>query len=250
MQLTGRSALVTGASSGIGRAITVQLARHGVQVKATGRDIQALRELSSATGADVLSADLRDPEAIERVSSWAAAVDILVNNAGFGWSGPFDEMAPQDIEELVRVNLLAPIQLTRALLPAMIERRTGRVVNVSSIAGHVGVGHEAVYAATKAALMGFTDSLRYELGGTGVGVTLVSPGVVETPFFDRAGRPYSRSFPPMIRPERVASAIVRAIERDASDVFVPRWMRLPARLRGAWPAFYRGLAARFGSGYR
>jgi short-subunit dehydrogenase len=250
MQLKGRGALVTGASSGIGRALTVELARRRAHVKATGRDVEALRELSTSTGAEVLSADLREVEAIERVSSWAGGVDILVNNAGIGWTGPFDEMAPNDIEELVRVNLLAPIQLTRALLPAMIERRTGRVVNVSSIAGHVGVGHEAVYAATKAALIGFTDSLRYELGGRGVGVTLVSPGAVETPFFERAGRRYSRSFPPMIRPERVASAIVRAIERDAPDVFVPRWMTLPARLRGAWPAFYRGLAARFGSGYR
>jgi short-subunit dehydrogenase len=249
MQLRGRSALVTGASSGIGRAVTIALVHRGVKVKATGRDADALRELSSSTGADVLSADLREPDAVERVSTWAGSVEILVNNAGFGWAGPFDEMGPRDIEELIRVNLVAPIQLTRALLPWMIERKVGRVVNVGSIAGHVGVGHEAVYAATKAALVGFTDSLRYELAETGVGVTLVSPGVVDTPFFMRAGRRYTRSFPRMIKPERVASSIVRAIERDVADVFVPRWMSLPARIRGAWPALYRGLAGRFGSGY-
>ena len=249
MRLRGRSALVTGASSGIGRALTVELARRGVAVQATGRDREALEELSASTGADVLSADLRDPASVERVSSWAGSVDILVNNAGFGWAGPFNEISPGDIDELIQVNVVAAIQLTRAVLSGMIDRGLGRVVNVGSIAGHVGVGHEAVYAATKAALIAFTDSLRYELQGTGVGVTLVSPGVVETPFFARAGRPYSRSFPRMIRPERVASAIVRAIERDVADVFVPRWMTVPARLRGAWPAFYRALAARFGSGY-
>lgn len=240
---------MTGASSGIGRAVAVELSRRGVGVKATGREAGALREVASATGAEVLTADLRESDAVGSISSWAGAVDILVNNAGFGWAGPFAAMAQEDIEELVRVNLVAAIQLTGALLPGMIERRTGRVVNVSSIVGHVGVGHEAVYAATKAALIAFTDSLRYELTGTGVGVTLVSPGVVETPFSARAGRPYTRSFPRMIRPERVASALVRAIQRDADEVFVPKWMALPARIRGAWPALYRGLAARFGSGY-
>ena len=229
--------------------MAVELAWRGVRVKATGRDQSTLDDVMSSTGADVLSADFRDPGAVDRVASWAGSVDILVNNAGVGWSGPFDEMAPPDIEEVIRVNLVAPIQLTRALLPAMVERGGGHVVNVGSIAGHVGVGHEAVYSATKAALIAFTDSLRYELADTGVGLTLVSPGVIDTPFFERAGRRYSRRFPRMVKPEPVASAIARAIERDVEEVFVPGWMMLPARLRGAWPRLYRRLATRFGSGY-
>ncbi|MDP8956225.1 MAG: SDR family NAD(P)-dependent oxidoreductase [Actinomycetota bacterium] len=249
MELAGRVALVTGASSGIGHALAVALARREVQVKATGRDDDALERLSSSTGAEALSADLRDSDAVERVSTWARPVDILVNNAGLGWAGSFGQMTPHDIEELIRVNLTAAVRLTRTLLPEMIDRGVGRVVNVSSIAGHVGVGHEAVYTATKAALIAFSDSLRYELAGTGVGVTVVSPGVVDTPFFARAGRRYTRSFPKMIKPERVASAIVRALERDAPEIFVPGWMVLPARLRGSWPALYRRLASRFGSGY-
>jgi len=173
-------------------------------------------------------------------------VDVLVNNAGFGWAGPFRGMSPDEIDALVRVNLLAPLLLTNLLLPGMQERGSGNVVNVASIAGHVGVRHEAAYAATKAGLVAFTESLRYELSGSGVTVTLVSPGVIDTAFFEREGRPYERSFPRMIKPEAVAAGIVRAIERDRADVFVPRWMAFPARLRGAVPGLYRRLAARFG----
>jgi short-subunit dehydrogenase len=246
VQLSGRVALVTGASSGIGRALAGALAKRGIRVKATGRDRAALDALTESVGADVLAADLTEEGGVDRVAAWAGPVDILVNNAGVGWTGPFDAMAAAAIEELTTVNLVAPILLTRALVGPMIERGEGHIVNVSSIAGHVGVGNEAVYSATKAALVAFTDSLRYELTGTGVGLTLVSPGVVETPFFERAGRRYTRSFPRMISADRVASAIVRAIERDASDVFVPRWMAVPARIRGAWPRLYRRLASRFG----
>ncbi len=121
----------------------------------------------------------------------------------------------------------------------------GHIVNVASIAGHVGVREEAVYAATKAALVAFTESLRYEVGDR-LTVTLVSPGVVETAFFRRRGRPYERRRPKPIPPERVADRIARAIERERAEVFVPRWMALPARLRGAAPGLYRALARRFG----
>ena len=155
-------------------------------------------------------------------------------------------MDPDRAERLVRVNLLAPIRLTRALLPAMIERRSGHVVNVSSMAGHVGVGNEAVYSATKAALITFTDSLHYELAGTGVGVSVVSPGVVDTPFFERRGKPYDRSNPRPIGPEPVAAGIVKAIRTGRTQVFVPGWGSFPARLRGALPGLYRTLARRFG----
>jgi short-subunit dehydrogenase len=246
VRIGGRTTLITGASSGIGRATAVALARAGARIKATGRDGAALRRLAEDTGADHLVADLGGRSAVEDVARWAGEVDVLVNNAGYGWAGPFQGMATVEIEEMVQVNLLAPLVLTALVLPGMLERGMGHVVNVASIAGHVGVRHEAVYAATKAGLIAFTESLRYELAGSGVGVTLVSPGVIDTAFFEREGRPYDRSFPRMRRPEAVASGIVRAIERGRADVFVPRWMAFPARLRGAMPGLYRRLAARFG----
>ena len=173
-------------------------------------------------------------------------VEILVNNAGVGWAGAFAAMPAEMIEELVAVNLLGTARLTRALLPAMLERRRGHIVMVASVAGHVGVRDEALYAATKAAMLNFSESLRYEVRAAGVRVTTVSPGVVDTPFFTRRGSAYSRRHPRPIPPERLARAIVRAIERERDEVVVPGWLRLPIWLHGVWPALYRALAGRFG----
>jgi short-subunit dehydrogenase len=108
------------------------------------------------------------------------------------------------------------------------------------------VKDEAVYASTKAALIAFSESLRYELRGTPVGVSVVSPGVVRTPFFEHRGRAYERRFPKPVAPEDVAEAIAEAIEHDRAEVFVPRWMGVPARLRGGIPSVYRSLQDRFG----
>jgi short-subunit dehydrogenase len=246
MRLEGRTALVTGASSGIGRATAIALARAGARIKSTGRDEVALKRLVEDVGGESLAADLGTRAAVEDVARWAGDVDVLVNNAGFGWAGPYPSMGTEEVETLVRVNLVAPLVLTRLLLPGMLDRGRGHVVNVASVAGHVGVRDEAVYAATKAGLIAFTESLRYELAGSGIGVTLVSPGVIDTPFFEREGRPYRRAFPRMQKPEAVAASAVRAIEKGKADVFVPRWMAFPARLRGALPGLYRRLAARFG----
>ena len=247
MNLSGATVLVTGASSGIGRATALLFARRGALVKATGRDQSALEDLAAASPRiEVRPADLTHSGAVGELADWAGPLEVLVNNAGAGWAGPFADMENARVEELVALNLVAPIELTRAVVPAMLERGRGRIVNVASVAAHVGVDDEAVYAATKWGLAGFTESLRAELAGTGVGVSLVSPGVVRTAFFERRGAPYARTFPAPIPPGRVARAIIRVVERDEDDAFEPRWMALPARLRGAWPRLYRTLAARFG----
>jgi short-subunit dehydrogenase len=250
MDIEGSVCLVTGATSGIGRATALRLAGLGAKVVSIGRDVLGLDEVGRETSGLALRADLSDPAdidlAVQEALTAFGRIDVLVNNAAQGWAGPFSEQDVEGADYLIRVNLIAPIRLTRALLPGMVQRRRGAVINVSSVAGHVGVKDESVYASTKAGLIGFAQSLRYELRGSGIQVTLVSPGVVETAFFERRGRPYGRRFPRPIAPERVADSVVRAIRSGRAQVYVPRWMAFPVWLSGAWPGLFRGLAGRFG----
>jgi len=169
MQLRDAVALVTGASSGIGAATAAALAGAGATVLLTGRDSARLADVASQTGGVALAADLAaagGPARLAEAATRAAAnpaIDILVNNAGLGYSGPIGEITSEKISELVTVNLTAPMELTRLLVPGMLDRGRGRLVFVSSIAGVTGVPREAVYAATKAGLVTFAESLAYEL---------------------------------------------------------------------------------------
>ncbi|HZD38822.1 MAG TPA: SDR family NAD(P)-dependent oxidoreductase [Actinomycetes bacterium] len=250
MRLEGRIALVTGASSGIGRALSPLLAERGATLALAGRDTAALAEVAGRTGGEPLAADLAEPGGAELLADLVlerhGRVDLLVSNAGAGWAGDLAAMPLEVAERLVTLNLVAPVRLTRLLLPGMLERGSGHLVYVTSIAGATGVAREAVYAATKAGLATFADSVREEVAGSGVTVSVVVPGVVDTPFFERRGSAYDRAWPPPIPAERVARALLRAIAADRAEVFAPAWIRLPARLKGAVPGVYRRLALRFG----
>ncbi|QYC45867.1 putative oxidoreductase [Nonomuraea coxensis DSM 45129] len=245
MRLADAHVLVTGASSGIGAALAHALAGEGARLTLTGRDRERLAAVAAATGASTVVCDLATQAG--ELAARAGHVDVLVNNAGVGWAGPFVEMPAGSAERLLAVNLAAPIALTRLLLPGMLAAGRGHVVFVASIAGAVGVAREAVYSATKAGLTVFAEGLRHELHGTpGVGVSVLLPGVVDTPFFVRRGAPYPRRRPAPIPPERVARAVVAAIRHGRPESYVPGWLRLPARLRGAAPGPFRLLARRFG----
>jgi short-subunit dehydrogenase len=263
MRLTGAVALVTGGSSGIGAAVARALSAAGARLLIAGRDEGRLHtvasqtggmalpcELASATGAtDLATAALRAAASLAPARAGMAGapgIDILVNNAGVGWAGPLGEITAAKVAELVAVNLTAPMELTRLLAPGMAARHRGRVVFVSSIAGITGVRGEAVYSATKAGLAAFAESLSYELAGDGVRACVIVPGVIDTPFFDRRGRPYERRRPAPIPPERVARAVVSCLEHDRVVAYVPGWMRGPAWLHGVAPGVFRALAARFG----
>jgi short-subunit dehydrogenase len=252
MQLSGTVALVTGGSSGIGAATARALATAGVRPLLAGRDPGRLPAVARETGGLALAADLATadgPAVLAEAATQAAGpdgIDVLINNAGIGWAGPIEQMTAEQAANLIAVDLTAPIQLTRLLVPGMAARGHGHVVFVSSIAGATGVRGEAVYSAAKAGLGCFAESLASELAGRGVGVSVIVPGVIDTPFFEHRGRPYDRRRPAPLPAQRVAHALVRAIEREQGMVFVPRWMRLPAWLHGALPGTYRRLAGRFG----
>jgi short-subunit dehydrogenase len=241
---------VTGASSGIGAATARALSSRGARVLAAGSDQERTEAAAARAGGRALVADLAQHGGAARLAAAAEAVhgrvDVLVNNAGVGWAGEFAAMPEREIARLVQVDLTAALELTRALLPGMVERGRGHVVSVGSIAGHAGGRGEAVYAACKAALAAFTESLRQEHARSPVGFSVVIPGAVATPFFDRRGVPYGRTFPRPVPAERVAAAIVEAIRRDRAQVVVPGWLGGPMRLRGALPELYRPLVDRFG----
>ncbi|MHC3388650.1 SDR family NAD(P)-dependent oxidoreductase [Streptomyces lavendulocolor] len=243
--------LVTGASSGIGEAVADRFAADGRwRLLLGGRDEERLAAVARRTGGGALRADLGERAGVERLAAGAlereGRVDTLVAAAGIGWAGPFTRMPADDIDRLITLNLTSVVHLVRLLLPGMAERGAGRVVMIGSMAGRVGVGNEAVYAATKGGLLAFADSLRYELAGTRVGVTVVLPGAVDTPFFARRGAPYHRDRPRPVPAERVAEAVWQAVVRGRDDVFVPSWLGMPARLHGAVPGFFRAMAKRFG----
>lgn len=254
MQLAGAVALVTGGSSGLGAALATALSSQGTRVLVHGRDEARTTALAEEIGGVALLADLEDPPRIDDLARRAVAahghIDLLINNAGRGWAGPFPDMSAPEVDRLISLNLRAPILLTRALLPQMLRRRSGHICFVSSIAGRTSVAGESVYAATKSGLDAFADSLRLETTGTGVGVSVAVPGVIDTPFFAHRGRGYERARPRPLPPADVADAVVQMIEHGTAEVWVPRWLRAASVVRHMAPGFYRALAAQFGGSTR
>ena len=188
IDLTGRRAVVTGGAQGLGRAITERLAASGATVEIW--DIQdgpaqaVAAEIGSAVSARVV--DLCDDDAVARAAEAAGAVDILVNNAGItGGNAPTWQLDPAVWRQVMEVNLTAPFVVCRALVPGMIERGYGRIVNIASVAGKEGNPNAAHYSASKAGVIALTKSLGKELAETGILVNCVTPAAARTPIFDQ-----------------------------------------------------------------
>ncbi len=191
--LAGRVVLVTGASAGIGRVTVERLARRGARVVACARRLDRLEQAFSAVpNVTVVPCDVRDgasrQDLVERALREHGRIDSLVNNAGIGWLGLVEDMPQSAVDDLVRTNLLAVIDLTRLVLPGMLHRRDGDVVMMSSIAAWSSVPPLTVYCATKFGVDGFLKGLRREVSTRGVRVHSVNPGPVRTEWLARAAR--------------------------------------------------------------
>jgi NAD(P)-dependent dehydrogenase (short-subunit alcohol dehydrogenase family) len=183
--LEGMNALVTGATSGIGRAAAEALARQGAAVIVHGRDVTRGEAVASAIAAEggkarFVAADLSQPGGMDELIEQAGPVDILVNNAGFSWFGPTEELDLATFEQLMVANVRAPYFLVAALAPAMVARGSGSIINIGSMAGQVGMPGGAAYGATKAALAAMTRSWAAEFSPAGVRVNTVGAGPVYT----------------------------------------------------------------------
>jgi short-subunit dehydrogenase len=236
MQLSGARVVITGASRGLGAALAARVAGRGARVALVARSHGAIADLAAELGGDAYPADLADAEVIEPLIARVTAdgpIDVLVNNAGVDLTGALTELPAERIRELILVNLLAPMLLSRAVIPGMLERRTGHIVNVSSLAGTNALPGVAPYSTSKAGLSHFTASLRAELKGTPISTTLVEIGPVESSMMDslRGHEPTRRALARLAKlqlvadldMDHVADALVGAIERDR------RHLRLPHR---------------------
>lgn len=226
----GRSvALITGASRGIGAATARELAQRGYGLVLAARSAGPLATLAaelSRSGAPALPipTDLRNAGEVHRLARLGLAhfgrIDALIHNAGIGGDRPIIQMDESAVAAILDTNLRAPIELTRVLLPGMLERRGGAIVFVSSVVGHIGIPASAIYSASKFGLRGFAHALRREVAQRGIGVTIISPGFIKTDMTRWMG---DLPFP---GPEIVARAIADALVRPRRELFVPRPYRL------------------------
>jgi short-subunit dehydrogenase len=245
MNLAGRNILITGASSGIGRATALEMARRGAHVVLAARRGEMLEKVAAecrAFGVRAMAvvADVTKPDDCARLAEAAGTVDVLVNNAGFAVFDSVADAQTNDLRAMMDTNYFGTVNCTKAVLRAMLERRSGTIVNVSSITGIMGFARMSGYCATKFAVIGFTEALRDEVLGRGVRVALVCPGTTETEFFVTAERekmPGASRLMPGVSPERVARAVCNAAEDGRYRRMLPLLGAVYMRLKEIAPRF-------------
>jgi len=226
VSIENQIAVVTGAGRGIGRAIAIELGDLGARLVLVARNRAELEDTSQRIGknASVVPVDVRKKDQLRRV--FDSPVDILVNAAGLGIFGPVTDFKDEDFETLIETNLRGIFFACRFVLPSMIERKRGHIINIASIAGKVGSANRAVYCASKFGVVGFTESLAEEVRQHGIRVSLICPGSTDTQFGSSDAHAKARAR--MLRPEDVAHA-VRTIVTQEPNSFISEIIMRPTQ---------------------
>ena len=226
VSIENQIAVVTGAGRGIGRAIAIELGRLGANVVLAARSRSELEETARVIGtnASVVPTDVRERDELQRL--FERPVDILVNAAGLGIFGPVAEFTDEDFKTIMDTNLRGIFFACRFVLPSMIERKHGHIINVASIAGKVGSANRAVYCASKFGVVGFSESLAEEVRQHGIRVSVICPGSTDTSF--SPSETHGKSRERMLRPEDVAHA-VRMIVTQEPNSFISEIIMRPTQ---------------------
>jgi NAD(P)-dependent dehydrogenase (short-subunit alcohol dehydrogenase family) len=231
---SGQTALVTGASSGIGAGLAVGLARAGATVGICARRQDKLAATLAecrehAPDSRMWVQDLSDLDALGHFAAQVEAelgkVDILVNNAGIPKRRALMDTTPEVVDAVMAINFTSPVRLTLALLPGMIERGAGRIITISSVAARLGPPHEAVYAASKAAISAFMEGAAVDLDGTGVQLHLVNPGIIDTELFHLPDNEPTMATIEALPVSALVDAVLAQIDAGTFEIYVPEWFQ-------------------------
>lgn len=248
-QLVGKNVVITGASSGIGEKVALKVAEMGGRPILLARSINKLDEIcqkvnqKTSVNGIYFPLDVSDFSQVtvtfQKIFQEAGHVDILLNSAGFGVFNSFIEAKFEDMEKMFQVNVLGLMACTKAVLPSMIERNTGHIINIASLAGKMATPKSSGYSATKHAVLGLTNSLRMELSKTNIFVSAVNPGPVETNFFtiaDQSGNYMKNVKKYMLKSDYVAGKITQLMVHPKRELNLPRWMNMGSVLYNLFPS--------------
>nr|WP_281350754.1 SDR family oxidoreductase [Metabacillus lacus] len=249
--------MITGASSGIGKSIAELAAQKGADLYLLARREEALQELSASLQAKYgihcswYTADVSDTSVLQgvldRILADSGGIDILVNNAGFGVFRSFEEATLEEMENMFAVNVFGLVACTKGMLPSMQKKGSGHIINIASQAGKIATPKSSLYAATKHAVLGFTNSLRMEVKDAGIYVTAVNPGPIKTEFFDHADKSgqYVKNIERyMLLPQEVAQKVVNAMLTPKREINLPGWMSAGSVAYQLFPGLFERLAGR------